>query len=62
MDFTPFGNPTGPHGVGCKRIWTKKNDNHVLVFYPISQKQYAKGLQNVNNLYPFTIFGEKQAF
>ena len=38
-DFTAVNEiaMTGPYGVGCRRFWTKKKGNHVLVFYPISK-------------------------
>ena len=61
MDFSPLGNPTGPHGVGCQRIWTKKNRNHVLVYYPISQQQWVTSITDVTKLLPYTLFGEKEA-
>ena len=46
VDFKPCGDPSGPHGVGCKRFWTKENQNHILVYYPISRKQWQKGVED----------------
>jgi hypothetical protein len=31
---------TGPLGVACKRIWSIKNKNHVMVYYPVDKRKW----------------------
>jgi hypothetical protein len=39
---------TGPFGVACQRFWTKKNKNHVMVYYPIQKRKWKLALNNPN--------------
>ena len=52
--FEEVSEPTGPCSVGFKRIWNK-NDQHVLVFYPIPKRYIFRGEKP-----DYLIFGKKE--
>lgn len=34
--------PTGDYSVGMRRVWTSKNSEHAMVYYPV--RRLAKGI------------------
>ena len=59
MDFKSMKYHTGPYGVGVERMWTKKLENHVLVFYPIDHDEWVKGFQHHSEFLPYLFYGNK---
>jgi hypothetical protein len=59
--MSPF---SGNFGVGCKQIWSEKEENFMFVFYPTDRKGYDVAMTNDTNKMPWNHFGEngKQGF
>ena len=61
VDFSRLDEPTGPHGIGVKRIWSQKHENHILAYYPISKSQWQKAHLTPNDSFlPYYLFGHPQ--
>ena len=62
FDFEGFEKHLGPHGIGVKRFWTAKHQNHVLVFYPIQKYAWKKVMhkQYKNATLDYEIFGDEE--